>query len=284
MSERSYEKSPGEIEDEIARARADMDVTLDAIQRKLSPGELMDQALTYVKQNGGDDIMNSVGNLVRDNPVPVALVGAGLAWLIYAAARPQHDEERYDRGPQSGLGQGAYGTAYGTGDEARSNGSGLSGRARQAADAVSETASGVIGGARAYAAEAGERIGGVFGRMRDGGDYARGGWERARSGYSSIATDRPLVLGAIGFAAGAAIGLAIPSTRKEDEVLGDYRDQLFEQAQAAGREQVQKAQTVANEAWRAAKDTVKEEAGKQGFASTTETGGEKKPAGAAPTV
>ena len=252
MTERSYDKRPDEIEDEIARTRADMDVTLDAIQRKLSPGELVDQAMSYVKQNGGGEMMAGVGNLVRDNPIPVALIGAGLAWLLYSASRPDHEiDESHEVGPQAGLGQGAYGTAYASADDvdSRSNG----GAAARAADA--------LGGAYGAVASRGRRL----------GDYARGGWEHTRDGYGSLAAERPLMLGAIGFAAGAALGLLIPATRSENEMLGDYRDQLFEQAQVAGREQVQKAQSVANEAWRAAKETAKEEASKQGLASTSQS-------------
>ena len=282
MTERSQEKRPEEIEDEIARTRADMDVTLDAIQRKLSPGELIDRAFSYVKQNGGGEMMTGVGNLVRDNPVPVALIGVGLAWLMYSAARPRElGDERYDHGPQAGLGQGAYGTAYASADEA--NG-GTSGTASRAASAVSGAASSAADRARSLAASAGERLGGTFdtvtGRGRHLGAYARDGWERTRHSYDSIASDRPLVLGAIGLAAGAAVGLMLPSTHSEDEMLGEYRDQLFEQAQAAGREQVQKAQTVANETWRAARDTAKEAAAKQGFAPTASPAEERTTASA----
>src|SRR5690606_4285074 len=87
MTRRSSDKRPEEIEEEIAQTRADMDSTLDAIQRKLSPPELLEQALAYVRENGGEKMMKSVGSMVRDNPIPVALIGAGMAWFMYSAAR-----------------------------------------------------------------------------------------------------------------------------------------------------------------------------------------------------
>ena len=228
MTRRSSDKRPEEIEEEIAQTRADMDSTLDAIQRKLSPPELLEQALAYVRENGGEKMMKSVGSMVRDNPIPVALIGAGMAWFMYSAARRRNGgmyEEEYDRGPQAGLGQGAYGTAYAPTDRASHHNDGRG------------------------------RIGG----------YARERWERARDDYGSMVTRNPLLIGAAAFAAGAALGLSVPATRREDEALGAYRDEFLEQAQSAGREEVGKVQRVAEEAWQAAKGTAKDAASREGL-------------------
>jgi hypothetical protein len=42
------QKSPDELEGEIDRIRQDMDHTLSAIERKLSPGEIIDRSLHYL--------------------------------------------------------------------------------------------------------------------------------------------------------------------------------------------------------------------------------------------
>src|SRR3546814_8910894 len=64
------ERAPDEIERDIERTRADMDETLDALQRKLSPGQLMDQALDYLR-NGPGGLASNLGSRGREHPKPV---------------------------------------------------------------------------------------------------------------------------------------------------------------------------------------------------------------------
>lgn len=259
MSERSYERRPEEIEDEIARTRADMDSTLDALQRKLSPDELMDRAMNYVRRNGVGDLMRSAGATVRENPIPVALIGLGAAWLLVDAVRSRgrdesrpgegyayenHPEERYVYGEHAGLGQGAHGTAYG-----EANG-----------PAADEAASW----------ESHRRFGAVRQRGRKVAELARQRVDSARESYEHAVSDQPLSLGVASLIVGAAIGLMLPSSRREDQALGEYRDQLLAQAQEAGREQVEKAQRVANETWQAAKERAKDAAAEEGIVGGTE--------------
>jgi ElaB/YqjD/DUF883 family membrane-anchored ribosome-binding protein len=256
MTDRAGEKRPEEIEDEIARTRADMDSTLDAIQRRLSPSELVDQAMNYVKQNGAQEMLGGLGRAVRDNPVPIALIGLGCAWLLYSTATSRREDAYSGHGDE-------FDETYAGANGSRGNGHSRFSGVRERASEVAASASGMAGAAgesirEAWSAteERGQRL----------GEYARGGASRAQESYRTLLRERPLALGAIGLAIGAAVGLLLPSTRREDEALGEYRDQIFEQAQAAGREHVHKAQSVATEAWRAAKETAKEEAAKQGLA------------------
>ena len=100
---------------------------------------------------------------------------------------------------------------------------------------------------------------------------------RARRGFFDTLHEQPLVLGALGLAAGAAIGAALPTTEKEDEWLGDSRDRLAERAKEAGREQVEKARAAAGAAYSAAR----EEAERQGL---TLEGGKAAAESAAETV
>jgi hypothetical protein len=81
-------KDPATLEREIDQTRAEMNQTLNALERKLSPGELLDESLTYVRQHGGD-LLSSVGNTIRENPGPALLTGAGLAWMVLASSRPR---------------------------------------------------------------------------------------------------------------------------------------------------------------------------------------------------
>ena len=78
--------SPAELEREARESRADVERTLDAIQDRLSPGQLVDQVARYMRDNGGEFARN-FGDTVRQNPVPVVLVGVGLAWMMLGSRR-----------------------------------------------------------------------------------------------------------------------------------------------------------------------------------------------------
>jgi hypothetical protein len=90
--------SPQQIERQITEIRAQISDTLDAVQQKLSPGQMLDQALNYAREEGGEFASN-FGRSLRDNPLPVALVTIGLAWLMVGQRRP-------------GSGQAYYGDTY----------------------------------------------------------------------------------------------------------------------------------------------------------------------------
>jgi len=86
-------RSPEQIEREISELRAQISDTLDAVQDKLSPGELLDQALGYAK--GGGAIATDIGRGMRDNPIPATLFGISLAWLWYSGSRRNPTHERH---------------------------------------------------------------------------------------------------------------------------------------------------------------------------------------------
>ena len=62
-------KDPATLEREIDQTRANMDRTLGALERKFSPGQLLDQAMEFARENGGE-FANNLGRSVKENPVP----------------------------------------------------------------------------------------------------------------------------------------------------------------------------------------------------------------------
>jgi hypothetical protein len=72
--------SPVEIEEEIEYTRGRVDETLNAIQEKLSPGGLIDQAIEYIRETPGKYASRLAKTIIL-NPVPSALIGAGIAWF-----------------------------------------------------------------------------------------------------------------------------------------------------------------------------------------------------------
>ncbi len=59
------------------------------------------------------------------------------------------------------------------------------------------------------------------------------GMVRAEQGFEDAMYSNPLAVGAVALAVGAAIGLALPHTEREDDWTGEVRDRLFEQAEHA---------------------------------------------------
>ena len=83
------EQSSDEIRREIDRTRAEMDEKANALEQKLSPGELFEDLWDRVKRNGG---LSQFGDVVRDHPVPIALMGLGLGWLAIERATGSEGE------------------------------------------------------------------------------------------------------------------------------------------------------------------------------------------------
>ncbi|UEM21901.1 PA2169 family four-helix-bundle protein [Skermanella mucosa] len=81
-------RSPEDIERDIAGIRARMDQTLDELEFRLSPGQLTSGAVDLVK-----DVMRGnpsrLGDAIRNNPIPVVMIGIGALWLAVAMGRSQ---------------------------------------------------------------------------------------------------------------------------------------------------------------------------------------------------
>lgn len=105
----SYDK-PEDYEREIARDRAEIGETIDAIQHRLSPGQLLDQALGYAKTSGSEAV-GSVVRSARQNPWPLILTGVGLAWLMQSTASHVRRGNGYAKA--DGADAWDYGSDYG---------------------------------------------------------------------------------------------------------------------------------------------------------------------------
>ena len=104
-------EDPQQIRADMAQTRAEMSETIDAIQAKLSPQHLMQEAKDTVRDatvGKVKDMMTSATDkaadfaedvqggaleavdYVKQNPIPAALIGAGIAWLLDANVYRPH--------------------------------------------------------------------------------------------------------------------------------------------------------------------------------------------------
>ncbi|MBD9650186.1 DUF3618 domain-containing protein [Ensifer sp. ENS09] len=74
--------SSAELQREIETDRQRIEERLHAIQERMSPGELMDEFIAYAKGSGSAEFLGNLSGAMKANPIPVALTGIGLAWLL----------------------------------------------------------------------------------------------------------------------------------------------------------------------------------------------------------
>jgi hypothetical protein len=84
--------------------------------------------------------------------------------------------------------------------------------------------------------------------------------QRAEDRLRQALRENPLGVGAIALALGTAVGLAIPETEREHQLMGEARDSLVERAQSAAQDTIEKVQQVASDVLQSAENTATEKA------------------------
>ncbi|WFP75468.1 DUF3618 domain-containing protein [Mesorhizobium sp. WSM4906] len=251
------DKSAAELEREAEATRARVVATADSIRDKITPGQLFDEFAGFFANSGGSEMLRNLKTQVRENPLPLTVIGAGLAWLMLgsgtsgtAAARAYPTR----RGPSQHDGTSAAEMDTMTSDTAASvfDAAGgaavtVSGMAGSAADTMSDMASGAAQTLTNSAAAT--------------ADVA----SRASRSAQHLMEDQPLAVAAVGLAVGAAIGVMMPRTQVEDERLGDYSEQLRDKAEDVLEKGIDQVKQVAAEAY----ETASDEAGRQASSEGT---------------
>lgn len=177
--------SSTEHERHAEEVRARMAGTAEEIRDRMSPGQLVDEVFHYMRDSNGSAAVHNLGRQVRDNPLSLALIGAGVAWL-FAGPRPVRRE--YYPYPDEGFGYDGDSTFYpepGVDDDVIGN-SPLRG-------AGAQTGAGGLGyletrdGDEVDATSWSERAGGAAHRVSDAGHSAAGAASRLGSSAAGAA-------------------------------------------------------------------------------------------------
>lgn len=85
------ERTSAEVERDVVAKRRAVEETLEALRAKLSSGQIFGTlARSFTGAGGqGGELMANLARQVRDNPLPVALTGVGLAWLLTSQYAPR---------------------------------------------------------------------------------------------------------------------------------------------------------------------------------------------------
>jgi hypothetical protein len=232
------------IRRDIEETREEMSETIDAIQEKLRPANVVANATQQVKQaatermrqmtqSAGDAanrVMYGTGGRsqgfiggIRQNPVPAALIGIGAAWWYMNSRSGSRGDSRYYYDERYRASEDYTDPAFRTYDRSGDYDSG----------SVSESAQQVAAGAQEYTREAVQRV-------RESG-------RRAQTELERLSRENPLAVAAGALLLGAAVGLAIPETERENELLGETRDSMVDRAQELARNAASRAQDVAGD-------------------------------------
>ena len=247
------EKDPETLEREINETRAEMSQTLDSLERKLTAGQLLDQALRFFGVKG-TEIGSSVGRCVKENPMPFFLTATGIGWMMFGPS--QSGSVRYERRRSSGYDNYDYdnnqrGIRDRAGEAISKVGDKIQSGASATRQRLTESAESAKDAANRTAADVKETVGratdSVRGGMNRTAEIAQTQARQARDTFNSLLDEQPLVLGAIGLAVGAIIGAALPSTEQEDRLVGELSDKTLNKGKEIGARAYEKGTQIAKD-------------------------------------
>jgi ElaB/YqjD/DUF883 family membrane-anchored ribosome-binding protein len=227
--------------------------TIEELGVRLNPSRLKQQAKDKVRDatigrvqtmaHTTADKATSAGqrvtSAIRENPIPAALIAAGISWLVVNSRRGSSSSES---SPDSRT------PSYGSIEE-----QGINDNLRDKAGAAVESAQGA-------AKQVKEKAGSVASNI------AQTAREKTTTAARTV-EDNPLPLGIVAAALGLAAGFAVPSTRKESELVGDKRDELIDKARDVVEEKKIQAKNVAKRVVNEARSTATEAAREEGLTS-----------------
>ncbi len=298
----TYSKDSTQLEREVEEQRQKVESRIGEIRDRLSPGQIVDELLSYAG-NGGQDFAANLGKTVSNNPLPATMLGISLVWLMSGqgpklpasaeSARPRAQEYPYATvsGGMHRIGHAAdaAGDWYsewedGAGKHYRAKSNELGHRASEFIDDAGRKFGGFIDEAghrvRDFQDEAGNRFDEAAGwashafhdiqhgvshsvdqlaqQAQQLGGAAQHQVDRTTRVAMDMFRDQPLVAGALAFAAGAAIGAALPHTDQEDHAIGKVADQVKRQASDAALEAYEEGKASVAELYEKGKDKVGE--------------------------
>ncbi len=261
-TDRLEDCSPEHWQSEIDRTRARLDSTVDELEHRLTFDEITTRSMHALQQSTMKGA-SKVADLVKQNPLPAMVIGAGVAWLFL--------QNKSKSSTQRAASYGGAIDAHAS-DESSGDSSTFSDAASRAASKVSQVASNVGEKVTHATHDAADGMVRAVSHVKDGlrGATAAIGQSASSVGHGAqVAAQRsvrytnecvhnyPLAAAGVCFALGVLGGLAIPASQLEDDALGATRDRLKNQAQQKGAELLDQGRDVAERVTAQASDKIK---------------------------
>ena len=231
------------LEAEIAETRNEMTGTVEAIGDRLNPSSILDEAKQTVRNatvgkvedmtstatetlSGATSTVQGAGSgileTIKQNPIPAAMAGIGIAWLwTHRAQGSVYGYRRSDMRPNDAWETGPYAARL---PEGPSPVEGIGDKLGDAADTVGRRVSGVGDAVASVPAQFG------------------GSAETVSRQAQRLMEESPLAVGAAALAVGAAIGMVLPPTQVERRVLGPAAGQVLGTVEGTATQALQKVQ------------------------------------------
>jgi ElaB/YqjD/DUF883 family membrane-anchored ribosome-binding protein len=183
--------SSAQFEQESERTRAHLNDTVSELRSRMTVGQVADQVWDLAKDGLGGDFARNLARQAANNPMPVALMGTGLAWLMFAKSdgnRRSHGSAEYiDRGSRATAGLGVTEeettTTRGSGHTLRRMAKPVRRTAHDMRDAAAAAGTTIADGYESVSESASGMASSAYDAAKDGMDSAK---ETASSAYEAI--------------------------------------------------------------------------------------------------
>lgn len=239
-------KNSAEIENDIEETRHSMDLILDALGGKSSPGALYNKAQSYLQnstnreniKNNLSKIGHSVSNSFQRNPLPVMMIATGVSWLFWETQRPTYKPE-YE--------QKAGETIENIKDTSKEN----LNYVKQKTGEFSETAKQNFQNLSSLAKDKAKSfLGGARYKGKQFNEQASNLQDRAKHSFRKTDTtvhNNALLFGAAAAFAGIIAGILIPETSMEKRTAGEKSGEMLNKAETTEKQVVKDTNKTADE-------------------------------------
>jgi ElaB/YqjD/DUF883 family membrane-anchored ribosome-binding protein len=258
----SSEPEVEQLVDEIAYTREEMTGTVEEIGDRLDPRNIVAEAKGTVRDatigkveemaTTAGDMVNNVGqtaqeagsgifDTIRRNPLPAALIGIGVTWLAMSNRSTGYRSSEWTSG-----GRWNTGSTWDTTGSRR-----FAGDYQGSGEGLTDKFGGAVGQVQGKAGEAVGQVQGKAGEVASTVQQSAAQLpyvaKQVQDNAGRVVQENPLAVGAIALAVGAAVGMALPTTRPEHEIMGQARDSLIGRAESAASDAMNQAEASARQ-------------------------------------